>query len=412
MNKFLISLFLIVASFFLTKDVFAMDIPVFSLIVSENSSGYICPGDSIGCSSLSSIYKVEKRGEDIYVCPGGSIGGCSPLDTLYKTSKYSQDTTYVCSSNSFGSCSAFNVLYKISKHDESTSYICPGDSIGNCSIFNVLYKISKYDTDTTFACPGDSIGNCSIFNVLYKFKKTDTQSSGYSGTNYNDQIKAEQDKLAQLEQEEQKLTESYLNALNNLNAPQYTCPSNLVVNGDKCVCNDGYTYNGSTCITYTQNCQAKYGVNSYGDKSSCTCTSGYVIYNNQCILGNEYCRLNYGDHALVKMINGVAHCDCEIGYIWNSSQTTCFKAEVQPIQPLPTPTKLPTEIINPLKNEQKEQAAPIIEKQEAEKVITNEALVTSPDKGTEEKDSIQQKQSFLSKVFGSIKSFFSRIFKR
>jgi|GEM_PF-3762259 len=252
--------FFMVVNFFLVKNVFAMDIPVFSLIVSENSSGYICSGDSIGCSSLSSIYKVEKRDEDIYICPSSLIGGCSPLNTVYKTSKYSKDTTYVCLSNSLGSCSTFNVLYKISKHDESTSYVCPGDSIGNCSIFNVLYKISKHDTNTTFACPGDSIGDCSIFNVLYKFEKTDTQSSGYSETSYNDQIKAGQDKIAQLEQEKQKLTEDYLNALNNLNTPQYTCPINSTLNGTVCSCNIGYEVSSSKTSCVKSNIKPKTSV--------------------------------------------------------------------------------------------------------------------------------------------------------
>ncbi len=365
MNKFFIISFFIVVSFFLAKDVFAMDIPVFSLIVSENSSGYICSGDSIGCSSLSSIYKVEKRGEDIYVCPGGSIGGCFLLNTLYKTSKYNQDTTYICPSNSFGGCSVFNVLYKISKHDENTSYVCPGDSIGGCSIFNVLYKVSKYNTDTTFVCSGNSIGNCSIFNVLYKFKKTDTQLSGYSGINYSDQIKAERDKLAQLEQEKQKLTENYLNALSNLNTPQYTCPVNSTLNGTVCSCNDGYVSNGTACITYAQNCQSKYGANSYGDKQFCHCFAGYK---------------------------------------WNTSQTACIKVETKPA----------TQEINDPREE-----TPKIAKSEekldikTEPARENTSTSSGPEKDNTPKEEVgkNSKQGFFIRMSWSIKNFFLKIFR-
>lgn len=246
MTKFLGITFFILISFFLAEDVFAMDIPVFSLIVSENSSGYICSGDSIGCSSLSSIYKIEKRGGNLYICPSDSID-CSPLSDLYKTKIYDEDTTYICPGSSFG-CGSLSALYKLKKYDQYATYVCPGDSIG-CSSLSALFKLKKYDEYTTYACPGDSIG-CSSLSAVYKFKKTDTQSSGYSEISYNDQIKAEQDKLAQLEQEKQKLTENYLNALNNLNTPKYTCPVNSTLIGTLCFCNDGYISNGNVCITY------------------------------------------------------------------------------------------------------------------------------------------------------------------
>lgn len=65
------------------------------------------------------------------------------------------------------------------------------------------------------------------------------------------------------------------------NTPQYTCPSNLIVSGDKCVCADGYVYNGSSCITYTQNCQAQFGANSNGAKQGCYCPNGYVWNSTQ-----------------------------------------------------------------------------------------------------------------------------------
>ena len=53
-------------------------------------------------------------------------------------------------------------------------------------------------------------------------------------------------------------------------------------------CSDGYVLSGNACITYTQNCQNKYGLNSYGDKQ---------------------------------------YCYCLVGYEWNSNKTTCTKKE-------------------------------------------------------------------------------------
>lgn len=371
MNKFFIISFFIVASFFLAKDVFAMDIPAFSLIVSENSSGYICSGDSIGCSSLSSIYKVEKRGEDIYICPGGSIGGCSLSGAIYKTKIYDEDTTYICPANSIG-CSSLSALYKLKKYNVDTTYICSGDSIG-CSSLSALFKLKKYDEYTTYACSGDSIG-CSSLSAMYKFKKTDTQSSGYSRINYSDQIKAEQDKLAQLEQEKQKLTENYLNALNNLNTPQYTCPINSTLNGTVCSCNDGYVSNGSACITYTQSCQTKYGANSYGDKQ---------------------------------------YCHCSVGYEWNTSQTTCIKAEVKPTIPSPAVKPVVQETNNSKEEAQKitKPAEKLIVKNEPAKEDTLTTSTSEKTSAPKEEIKKESKSGFFVRVFGSIKNFFSKIFR-
>lgn len=226
---------------------------------------------------------------------------------------------------------------------------------------------------------------------------------------YNNQIKAEQDKLAQLEQEKQKLTESYLNALKNLN----TCPANSTLDSAGCRCNDGYVASGSVCVTYTQNCQTKYGVNSYGDKNSCTCMSGYVIYNNQCILGTEYCQLNYGDHTLVKMINGISHCDCDTGYAWNSNTTACIKIEVKPTIPLPTTKPAPQEISGSKKE------IPKIAKPEEKLIVKNEPIkedTLTPsisEKGSVPKEEIKEepKSKLFFRIFESIKNFFLSIFK-
>ncbi len=444
-EKIKIILSLILAGFFLAEGVFAMDIPVFSLIVSENSSGYICSGNSIGCSSLNSIYKIEKRGNDTYICSGNSIGDCSSLDTLYKTNKYNQNTIYICSSNSFGSCSTFNVLYKISKHDESTNYVCSGNSIGDCSIFNVLYKISKHDKDTTFACPGDSIGDCSIFNVLYKFKKIDTQSSGYSGIDYNNQIKAEQEKNSQLEEEERKITENYLNALNDLNIQtqnflQYTCPVNSTLIGSQCSCNGGYVASGNSCITYTQNCQNQYGINSYSDGGYCYCSTGYefntdktacikniicpsgstqidnscvcpyIMRNNECITYSEDCRRQFGPNVFgLEGNDGDSSCYCNGGYEWNTSQTACIK-----IQEKPSLSQEKNEL-SEKQLDSKLESIPEIEKNEIEEKLiidleSDSSIETENNNNQQRKSTHNPVSRFLGSIYNAVKSIFIKLF--
>jgi len=226
---------------------------------------------------------------------------------------------------------------------------------------------------------------------------------------YNNQIKTERDKLAQLKQQELNITKNYLDELNKLNTSQYTCPINSTLNGAVCSCNDGYVSNGSVCITYTQSCQTKYGVNLYGDKNSCTCTSGYVIYNNQCIPGTEYCRSNYGDYTLVKMINGTSHCDCDTGYAWNSNTTACIKIEVKPIIPLPTTKPAPQEISGSKKE------IPKIAKSEEKLIVKNEPVkedILTP--SISEKVSVpkeEPKPGFFVRIFGSIKNLFLKIFR-
>lgn len=60
-----------------------------------------------------------------------------------------------------------------------------------------------------------------------------------------------------------------------------TCPINSRLIGNQCFCNDGYLASNNSCITYTQNCQNKYGVNSYGDKNNCYCNNGYEWNSSQ-----------------------------------------------------------------------------------------------------------------------------------
>lgn len=365
---------LAVGMFIVPQIASAIEIPIISLIVSENTSGYICSEESIGCSSLSSIYKIEKRGENLYICSSGSIS-CSPLSDLYKTKIHDEDTTYICLGSSFG-CGSLSALYKLKKYDADTTYVCSGDSIG-CSSLSALYKLRKYDESITYACSSDSIG-CSSLSALYKLKKTDAQSS-YGG-NYTDNQ-------------------------NTKNA----CPANSTLSGTNCSCNDGYVFNGNACITYTQSCQTKLGINSYGDKQQCYCSTGYSPYNGQCIASSDYCKLTYGDHIFANSTN----CVCESGYTWSSDR--CIKTEVPPIQSpqtiLPLYDKYKAEIIDSQKEQQKDKAAPVIKKQEAEKAITLEATTTPPNTEIKEKSNTPEKRSFFSNVFWSVKAFFSSIFK-
>jgi len=60
-----------------------------------------------------------------------------------------------------------------------------------------------------------------------------------------------------------------------------TCPANFVVSGDKCVCADGFFYDGSSCVSDTQYCQSKYGVGSYGVNRVCSCSMGYKMNSSK-----------------------------------------------------------------------------------------------------------------------------------
>lgn len=84
----------------------------------------------------------------------------------------------------------------------------------------------------------------------------------------------------------------------------------------------------------------------------------------------------------------------------SSSQPTSTEniliTSTTPIQLPSTSTKSPTNLI--------------IKKQEVEKIIVNEATTTSPSIEIKKMDKSQKKLDFFYKTFGSIKSFFSRVF--
>lgn len=205
---------------------------------------------------------------------------------------------------------------------------------------------------------------------------------------YNEQIEIERDKLAQLEEEERKLTEEYLNALNDLNTytqdvPQYACPANSTLSGDKCICNEGYIAKGGVCITHTENCQSVYGQNVYGKKG-----------NNSSV------------------------CSCVEGYKWNSSQTACLvieipkeeKSQMEPqlfVKDTATREEGPSAIKEELQSQKEEQQVEQdLQKENEEKMLKQQS----------EKQEQEQKQKrgitiFLASIFTAIKNFFTQFFR-
>ena len=89
-----------------------------------------------------------------------------------------------------------------------------------------------------------------------------------------------------------------------------------------------------SCITYTQVCQAKFGINSYstGKNSSgtnvCNCTAGYAYdSNDKCVVidYNALCQTKYGinSYSTGKNSSGADTCGCKTGYNFNLSGTSC-----------------------------------------------------------------------------------------
>lgn len=155
-----------------------------------------------------------------------------------------------------------------------------------------------------------------------------------------------------------------------------SCPNNATYLNGQCFCNDGYTANGSGCVTYNQNCQNKYGINSYGDKqycycltgyefsadkttcvkslvcptnaskinNVCTCNSGYVMRGNNCITHTQDCIQSFGNNVVgVKGNDNNSSCDCVSGYIWNSQRTGCKVIENTPDVVANAPIDIPTD---------------------------------------------------------------------
>ncbi|MBI2047912.1 MAG: hypothetical protein HYT27_02120, partial [Parcubacteria group bacterium] len=144
---------------------------------------------------------------------------------------------------------------------------------------------------------------------------------------------------------------------------------------------------------------------------SCACNDGYVLKNSQCVTHTEDCRLTFGDHIIGSKGNaGNSSCNCEAGYIWNSTQTACVTIEVKPTQQVPIPIKPPAEKINLPKEAKEEQVATNIKNQEEKKITTHGATTSAQEKEVKKENGEQNKQGFFSEIFNSIKNFFFGIF--
>lgn len=229
-------IFLIILFLFFGGNAFAVDIPVMSLVAQENSSGYICSGDTIGCSRLNATYKIEKDRGDISICTGAGFRDCIQLENLYKITHKRDGGILICSPDTIGSCSSISALYKINekRYDEDVSLVCSGDTIGNCSTISALYKINekRYDSDISLICPGDTIGRCSNLNATYKFKH-ETTTTPYSQPTI--------------------------------------CPENSFLKDGECYCKDGYANYNNKCLPGEEVCNLK-----YNDKASAEIENGDV----------------------------------------------------------------------------------------------------------------------------------------
>lgn len=190
MNKFfIVSFFIIVASFFFVKNVSAI-------------SGACSSHNGVNCS-------IGRQLNGNVYCNDGWTESIADYDFMVACKNYK----YGCNAEEWKSLSQkynlenlFSQLQNIIDNSDSNYF------------FQIQYDSVKNQYDfglnlTEREC--EALGADRASQQNYERMQSDF---------YNTQIKAEQDKLAQLEQEKQRLTENYLNALNSLNAPQYTCP--------------------------------------------------------------------------------------------------------------------------------------------------------------------------------------------
>ncbi len=108
-----------------------------------------------------------------------------------------------------------------------------------------------------------------------------------------------------------------------------------------CVCQTGYSWDGSgnecaTQISLQQQCVSQFGSGSYSytqaGKAVCGCDSsnGYVWNSDQtaCVqeTNTQICQNNYGSYSISDGTNdqGGPSCSCQSGYTWNSDQTACI----------------------------------------------------------------------------------------
>jgi len=223
-----------------------------------------------------------------------------------------------------------------------------------------------------------------------------------------------------------------------------TCPLNSTLIGSQCICNSGYIASSSSCITYTQNCQNKYGSNSYEDKQYCYCSSGYefnsdktsciksiicpinstkvgqscicnegfVSKNEQCISHTEDCRLTFGGHVIghegQSGLNN-SNCDCEEGYIWNSSKTACV--QIEPVSTSIVTTKRVTNTTKVVLEDKNQEAFISTLKIKAKNTLDNKFINSSTTESQKEENIQGKTQNWFTKTIRFINIFFLKLFK-
>jgi len=157
-----------------------------------------------------------------------------------------------------------------------------------------------------------------------------------------------------------------------------SCPVNSYYSNGKCSCNEGYVASGSVCITYSQNCQIKYGQNSYGDKQ---------------------------------------YCHCSAGYEFNSGKTTCLKTETPKNQENPPIKEDKQQQEQEQPNQQAQQIQPETKEVVAE-VKQDKSEEVKTESENQDNKSEQQKKGILASIsrfsaniYNAFKNIFSRILK-
>lgn len=153
--------------------------------------------------------------------------------------------------------------------------------------------------------------------------------------------------------------------------PKASCPANLIVSNDNCVCPSGLFYNGSSCVTATPACQSKLGPNSYGDSKQCYCSSGYVYdsTSGSCVqpgtqlTSDERCKkFGFGDWYNTEK----QRCDtCSAGMIKDPNASKCIAPT-----PLPTISAPVQKVVAPTPTKFQKAAVEVVVATNAEAVLT------------------------------------------
>jgi len=263
--------------------------------------------------------------------------------------------------NEFSSDSIFNEFGSFGS--EFSSYSAFNEFASNPPIIvNDYYKFVGYLTINEFKTP-----NINTYQAIACAKKSFRSFSNYDLENITFKNIPNSSGYGDYPGVSQQEIENLLKAL---------CPPNSQFLNGQCVCNEGYVASGSICITYTQNCQLKYGLNSYGDKNYCYCSAGYEF---------------------------------------NAIKTSCVKAEAPKQQVFP-----PTKEENQQQQEQQKQQAQQIQskikelvtetKQDKSDEIKAEGDNQDNENEQQKKGILESVSGLLARVYNAFKNLFSRIF--